>query len=214
MGMAAACLFIGIGVCLLAVGYCLSDPHVSAPTPFWTALLEGIGILELCEGLRRTWANWRGDRDIRRLQHTASPLAVELSPQLFGDYTPYVLDAARTLGEERDVTAVPSLVRALETCVDAQRPGWRERAEGLANSLAMIGDRRALPLLYRLENVRGIGLIPAIRGAIMVIEPHSSLLRPGNLDPSTQEMLLRPAHGVRGEDEPQLMLRAAEPRDK
>src|ERR1041385_3638572 len=115
---------------------------------------------------------------------------------LFGSYSPYVIDTAVRLAEERDVTAVPALIIALQRCVDQQSPGWREVAEALVLALARIGDRRALNLLYRLENVRGIGIIPSIREAIAAIEPQTSLLRPGSADDALTETLLRPAHST------------------
>ena len=108
-----------------------------------------------------------------------SQLADWFTPRLQDSHVPNVILAAERLGEARDTTAVPDLMSALERCVETQPPGWSECAAALANALARIGDRRALPLLYRLDNVRGIGLIPAVRNAIAAIEPQTSLLRAG-----------------------------------
>src|SRR5262249_8611517 len=147
---------------------------------------------------------------LRRAQRHESLLASHLTPQLFGEYPPYVIEAAEKLGQQRDLTAVPALLRALEQSVDSQRPGWIEQSAALANALAQICDRRALPLLYRLDNVRGIGFIPAIRNAITAIEPHSSLLRPGSAGGAIPETLLRPAQGRFAEEPPAILLRAVE----
>jgi hypothetical protein len=73
----------------------------------------------------------------------------------------------------------------------------------------MIGDRRALPLLYRIENVRGIGFISTIREAIAAIEPQTSLLRPGSAD-LLPDTLLRPVQARMEPEEPKLLLRATD----
>jgi len=128
---------------------------------------------------------------------------------LNGTNTPTIIKAARTLGDARDATAVPSLLLVLERCVDTQQPGWRDIAEALAEALGKIGDGRALPLLVRLENVRGIGFIPSIRGAIAEIEPQSSLLRPGSAVPADHAVLLRSVRSVT-EDAASTLLRTVE----
>jgi hypothetical protein len=117
------------------------------------------------------------------------------------------VEAAEKLAAARDSTAVPAILRALQTCADSQSPGWRERAEALANAHGAIGDRRSLPLLYRLENVRGIGFIPAVRSAIAAIEPQTSLLRPGSVEAVNVPQLLRPADQSIDE-EPKHLLRS------
>ncbi len=122
-----------------------------------------------------------------------SLLLGELAPQLKSDSVPCVVQAAQKLGDAKDLSAVPVLCAALETSVNAQRPGWRDASAALADALAQIGDARALPLLYKLENVRGIGFIPNIRSAIARIEPHANLLRPGTQsDTDREQSLLRP----------------------
>ncbi|MDE2126139.1 MAG: hypothetical protein KGJ62_06080 [Armatimonadetes bacterium] len=115
----------------------------------------------------------------KRAERRCSDLVSELTPQLLGDYGPFVIDAASRLGMANDPTAVPVLMRALDQYVEAQRPGWRDVAEEIVQALGKLGDRRALPLLRRLETVRGIGFIGALRAAIASIEPQTSLLRPG-----------------------------------
>ncbi len=159
-------------------------------------------------GLRRLFRRWRQARHIRQAQF--SPLAETLTPQLQGEYSPYVIEAAERLGEARDVSAVPALIVALEHCVETQRPGWRDRAAALADSLGRIGDRRALPLLYRLDNVRGIGLIPAVRNAIASIEPQTSLLRAGSADNVPPQSLLRSVAQRPETEEAAILLRSAE----
>jgi hypothetical protein len=79
----------------------------------------------------------------------------------------------------------------------------------VVEALTKIGDRRALPILYRIENVRGIGFITNIREAIAAIEPQTSLLRPGSAD-LPPETLLRPVQSRVGPDEPALLLRATD----
>lgn len=159
-------------------------------------------------GLRRLFRRWRQAQRIRQAQF--SPLAETLTPQLQGAYSPYVIEAAERLGEARDVTAVPALIVALEHCVETQRPGWRDRAAALADALGRIGDRRALPLLYRLDNVRGIGLIPAVRNAIAFIEPQTSLLRAGSADNVPPQSLLRSVAQRPESEEATILLRSAE----
>lgn len=129
----------------------------------------------------------------------------ELTRQLLGSYTPYVLEAAQQLGQARVAGAVPHLMYALETCVNGQQPGWRDHAEAFVEALALIGDRRALPLLQRLENVRGIGLLPAIRHAIAEIEPQTSLLRAGAAPDIDCDTLLTPAQSAA--EDPQTLLK-------
>jgi hypothetical protein len=211
MGQMIGLFFLGVGVCLLLAGVALGGLHSLSELSrgFVPTLFSGISLAGVGGVLARRLREWTAEKRLQRAQEQASPLATALTPQLFGEYTPYVLEAAEKLGAERDTTAVPALLRALEQSVDVQRPGWRDRAEALANALARIGDRRALPLLYRLENVRGIGFIPAIRNAITSIEPQTSLLRPGSADYALPGTLLRPAQ-ARPAEEPALLLRAAE----
>lgn len=137
---------------------------------------------------------WRRGRNKRRrlAQERRSPLAKRLMSDLMGNDSAHIIEAAELLGEARDVTAVPVLILALERCIETQPPGWSERAAALATALGKIGDRRALPLLYKLDNVRGIGLISAVRNAIASIEPQTSLLRPGSAEDVAPELLLRP----------------------
>ena len=138
--------------------------------------------------LRKKWGIWNRRR---KKQAEYSKLADWLTPRLRDSHVPNVITAAERLGAARDVTAVPDLMAALERCVETQPPGWSECAAALANALARIGDRRALLLLYRLDNVRGIGLIPAVRNAIAAIEPQTSLLRAGSVFDVPPTSLLR-----------------------
>lgn len=209
--MALAYIFMGLGICLLLIGVALSG----LPMPSWDTCAEALGAMSLT-GLIAWWhqisKRWYRQRRTTSARRKPSDLAVQLIPQLYGEYTPYIIQAAEQLGDARDTTAVPDLLCVLETCVDAQRPGWCEVAEALANALAHIGDSRALPILYRLENVRGIGFIPAIRNAIAVIEPQASLLRP-NMDISP-EMLLRPVQGRSRDEEQAILLRPTDAKIK
>jgi hypothetical protein len=202
--MAIAYLLIGIGLGLLGLGIALGAfAQWRVPTlPLLLGCISAAAAAHTYSAARNLRHRWRW----RRVGTHQSELAANLTPQLFGDYSPYIIEAAQQLGAARDMTAVPALLRALESCVDSQRPGWREVAEELANALAQIGDGRALPLLRQLENVRGIGFIPAVRNAIAAIEPHSSLLRPGSLDHGA---LLRPLQHS-PEIEPAFLLRSAE----
>jgi hypothetical protein len=213
MSQAIICILIGAGIGLLMLGIALGG----LPDMLTWARQEMLGMVGLCLFGRtagRALLQWRHAVQARRAQMDESPLAARLTPQLFGDYTPYVIEAAEKLGQERDTTAVPALLRALEQSVDTQRPGWRDQAAALACALAQIGDRRALPLLYRLDNVRGIGFIPAIRSAITAIEPQTSLLRPSYTGFDVPETLLRPAHDMRADVQPAVLLRAIEAPDE
>jgi hypothetical protein len=200
-------MLIGVGLILLSVGIVMGG-FSGWKFPLLALLLSGMGGAATARVHTKCY-QWKDRWALRRAARDESELASELSPQLFGEYSPYVIEAAQQLGAARDTTAVPALMKALELSVDSQRPGWREVAEALAQSLAQIGDGRALPLLRQLENVRGIGFIPAIREAIAAIEPQSVLLRPGNLNDVNRSLLLRPTQSAH-ETEPSLLLRSAE----
>lgn len=130
---------------------------------------------------------------------------------LISDSPDQVIAAVRRLGAGQDRGAVPALLLLLSDCVDSQHPGWRDIAESATEALGQIGDRRALPLLLRLENVRGIGIIPVIRQAISQIEPRSSLLRPGRTGLEPPETLLRSARNKDLPHDPALLVRPLEP---
>lgn len=149
-------------------------------------------------------AVWRERRALARAKRLESETARKLRPQLYSDDNEQVILAAQTLGTLHDRTAVPAMMEALESSVAYQPLGWREVAVALTNALSEIGDSRALPLLHRLENVRGIGLISHIRHAIATIEPQANLLRAGYPN-AIPEHLLRPAQGTA--DAPELLLR-------
>ncbi|MCS6777515.1 MAG: HEAT repeat domain-containing protein [Chloroherpetonaceae bacterium] len=203
-----AYVLIGLGLTLLLTGLFLIREWPSLPAPFWTGVLASVSVMAVVDWLRRPLREWARDTRMRWAHQRETEQVAQWTPHLLGDYPPYVIEAARALGETRDPTAVPALLRVLEQCVDMQRPSWREIAEAIIDALAQIGDRRALPLLYRIENVRGIGLIPCIREAIAAIEPQTSLLRPG-CPQSLSEALLRPARHQPECEEPALLLRAA-----
>lgn len=204
-----AYLLLGLGIILLLAGILLAGEWPKIPTFALPAFLGGLGLMAGADWGRRTLREWARDARLRWAHRHESELVASLTPQLLGDYSPYVIEAAEMLGEARDATAVPALMRVLEYSVDMQPPSWKETAEVVVKALAKIGDRRALPLLYRIENVRGIGLISTIREAISAIEPQTSLLRPGGLEPLS-DILLRPAQGSRSQEEPVLLLRAIE----
>ena len=190
-------LLIGLGVALMLAAH----PGVAACA---SALGAITGFLCAWRGLRRR-------RRVRRLKTTqVSPLAETLTPLLQDSFSPHVIEAAEKLGAARDKSAVPALIAALERCVETQPPGWSEQAAALANALAQVGDRRALELLYRLDNVRGIGLIPAVRSAIAAIEPQTSLLRAGSQYDITPHLLLRSAHHQTDPNETAILLRSAD----
>ena len=193
-------------VLLLAVCICLS--LVVAAHPAVVSCACALGTIAGFLWTRRTLRRLRRERRVRKAQ--CSPLAETLTPLLQGSFSPYVIEAAEKLGEARDASAVPALIAALERCVETQPPGWSDQAAALANSLARIGDRRALALLYRLDNVRGIGLIPAVRNAIAAIEPQTSLLRAGSQYDLTPHLLLRSAHHQADANDTAVLLRSAD----
>jgi hypothetical protein len=203
-----AYFMLGLGIALLVAGILIGGvPKI--PPPVWSVLLGGLGLMAAADWGRRSLKEWAWDRRLRRAHQQESEFVASLTPQLLGEYVPYVIEAAEQLGEARDPTAVPALMSVLENCVDLQRPSWKEISEVVVKALSKIGDRRSLALLYRIENVRGIGIITEIRAAIAAIEPQTSLLRPGGLE-TTPEMLLRPAQGRQTQEESALLLRAVE----
>ena len=197
--MGAALLLIGLTYGLVA----LLGETSSGVTLAGAAALVGLWTRRGVTLLKRR-------RKVERAAVTNSPAVAARIAELYGEYPPYVIEAAQQLGQERDRTAVPALLHVLEQTAENQRPGWRDVGAALTDALAEIGDGRALELLYRLENVRGIGFIPNVRNAIAVIEPQSVLLRASGENGSAQAaLLLRPAHGA-GETDKTLLLRAAE----
>jgi hypothetical protein len=196
-----------LGVLLLLAGLLIGGINVLT-TEIGERLTACAALFAACSWTGKTAHRWVKTSRVRRAARTE--LAEELTQLLRGNDTEYVVEAAEKLGEARDTSAVPDLIFELERCLESQRPGWRERSEALANALARIGDPRALPLLYRLENVRGIGLIPAIRNAIAEIEPRANLLRAGNAHGDSPDTLLHPVRNVPDES-PQVLVRAAEP---
>lgn len=188
-----AYLVIGIGVTMLTFG--LLSGGLAPLRWFWLAAIISAAGIHLAGRLLRYVRRLRREAEVRHASNCLSTLAETLVPQLTGNFPEFIIQAAEQLGCHRDFSAVPALMRALEECVDVQRPGWRDVAESLVRSLAAIGDRRSLPLLQRLENVRGIGLIPIIRSSIDSIEPQTSLLRPGSATGAPCDLLLRPLSG-------------------
>lgn len=157
--------------------------------------------------LFRAAREWRFDRRVQGNLEGVSKAAAEWIPMLYGNYTPFVIEAAEKLGEARETAAAPALMHALEQTVNTQPPGWCDTAEAMVIALGKIGDRRALALLYRLSNVRGIGLRNVILEAVDRIEPETSLLRPGSETNLPPELLLRPVDFTQ-EADPTTLLRA------
>jgi hypothetical protein len=199
-------VMVCLAVFLLLLGAALGGLTI-VTSELCERFMEWMGVFGGGHWVRHTGRRIRQSRELRGVQ--PSELASELIQQLSGNDPPHIIEAAHKLSEARDATAVPALVQVLERCVDTQQPGWRDVAEAVADALAIIGDRRALPLLYRLETVRGIGFIPSIRHAIAAIEPQSSLLRAGSPDAEQQKVLLRPVRSD-AEDGATVLLRSVE----
>jgi hypothetical protein len=197
--MAAGLMLMIIGVALLCV---LRLGPLFSFVVIVVATSTGGGIF-----LHRTARWWKNNLQLRRSTRGASVFAEEWIPMLYGNYTPYIVEAAERLGGARETTAVPALMHVLEQTVNTQPPDWCETAEALVVALGKMGDRRALPLLQRLSNVRGIGLLTVVHEAIDRIEPETSLLRPGSADDLPREILLRPAESCPDTD-PATLLRA------
>ena len=199
-------LAMGIGFLLLGgaevLPPLLHSPHAFVEIVLSTSVLGGAAVCRMLHELRK-------QRRLEQSRLGASPFAEEWIPMLYGDYTPYIVEAAERLGESREATAVPALMYVLEQTVNTQPPGWRDTAEAMAVALGKMGDRRALPLLYRLTNRRGLGLLTAVHEAIDRIEPQTSLLRPVSADDLPTETLLRPAE-FGAESDPALLLRASQ----
>ncbi len=149
------------------------------------AVLCGMSVFQLALMTRE----WMKEHRARMAPQTAE--ARLLAESLLTGTLEESIGAAVYFAENRDVSAVPVLLYALDSCVMNQQPGWRERGEAYATALGRIGDRRALSPLQLLENVRGIGFISSIRMAIALIEPQTSLLRPMYIHSNT-DSLLRP----------------------
>jgi len=159
--------------------------------------------------LYRVIHDYLRDKRLKQNMRGVSTEAAQWIPMLYGSYTPYVMEAAEQLGAARETTAVPALMDVLEQTINTQPPDWCDTSESLVIALGQMGDRRALPLLQRLSNVRGIGLLTAVHEAIDRIEPQTSLLRPGSADDLPREILLRPAESCT-ESDPTLLLRASQ----
>jgi hypothetical protein len=200
-----AYFMLGLGVVLLSIGAFGQFQRSDSAFLKLTATTGAGGALLW---LKARLQHWRQRRNLYRHRTPTTELALTLIPQLRGEYTPYVIEAAVRLGEAGDMTAVPALMETLDRWIESQRPGWRDVAASIADALALIGDVRSLPLLKRLENVRGIGLIPNIRHAIAVIEPQANLLRPSQSEDSLPTNLLRPSKEAY--DQPETMLRPLE----
>ncbi len=210
MGPTKVMILFWLGVAILVSGIVLAISNVVSLRDA-TALLTGSSLTLLAGWIHRTGKSWfRQELQGKRAVAEASPEAAPWVNRLFGNYPPYVVEAAEELGAARDITSVPALMFVLENCVAQQPAGWREEAEALANALGQIGDGRALPMLKRLENVRGIGFIPAIRSAIASIEPNSSLLRASSQHSAEMKTLLLPGTSLESEQERQILLRVAE----
>ena len=210
MGPTKVMILFWLGVSILVTGILLIISNVVSIREV-SALLAGAGVTLLAGGLHRAGKGWvRQEIQGKRAAEEASPGAAPWVSRLFGSYPPYVVEAAQELGAARDITAVPALMFVLENCVAQQPAGWREEAEALANALGQIGDGRALPMLRKLENVRGIGFIPAIRSAIARIEPNSSLLRASSQQSGEVSTLLIPCSSLESEQERLILLRVAD----
>jgi hypothetical protein len=98
------------------------------------------------------------------------------------------MEAVERLGDLRDRTAVPALVRAVERYrTDARL------LEVLVGVLRRLGDERAIPALRSLTSGRHLSLMQAAREAVAELEPKSVLLRAA--DSGDCGVLLRAAQG-------------------
>lgn len=198
-----------MGLTLMATGGAMLASVMLGPVASLVMIIVGLSVaggLVLHRTLR-LWGN--SARLNRNIRVAASPLAEEWIPMLYGVYTPYVVEAAERLGTAREMTAVPALLHVLEQTVKNQPPGWCDSAEAIVVALGKMGDRNALPLLYRLTSWRGIGFLTAVCEAIDRIEPETSLLRAYSADDLMQDRLLRPAD-FSAESDPASLLRAGD----
>ena len=205
-GVVGFLVFVGVFMLLWLVSRVVALLGDTAP-----AILVSATLALLVVWARHYFMLARRQRKVAQAKRPDSPEVAALVLELRGEYPPYIIEAAEQLGKARDRAAVPALIHVLEQAAENQRPGWRDVAASVADALGAIGDGRALDVLYRLENVRGIGFIPNIRRAIAIIEPQAVLLRASSASDSVQSaLLLRPARGG-GESDKSLLLRAAEP---
>lgn len=198
--------FLAMGIGLVILGgvqllpTLIQSPHAAAAVVVCISAASGVF-------LYRALRDWSHATQVKRNLHGTSAVAAEWIPMLYGNYTPYIVEAAERLGGAREAAAVPALMHVLEQTVNTQPPDWCYTAEALVVALGKMGDRRALPLLHRLSNVRGIGLLTVVHEAIDRIEPETSLLRPGSAEDLPRETLLRPAESC-PESDPAILLRA------
>ena len=201
---ATVCLATGLGFFVVGsaelIPTLIRSPHAFVGVVLCTSAVSGVL-------LHRSFRSWGNSRRVQQNLKGASPLAADWIPMLYGDYTPYVVEAAQHLGDAKETTAVPALMHVLDRTVNRQPPGWCDSAEAMVVALGKMGDRRALSLLHRLSNVRVIGLLTVVHEAIDRIEPETSLLRPGSAEGLPAEILLRPAAACSDPD-PATLLRA------
>jgi hypothetical protein len=200
----ALVLALGIGF-LLVGGLQLLPVLIHSP--------QALGAVALCAAtagsgpLVLALRDWRQEKRLQEDLFKVSTEAAQWIPVLYGNYMPYVVEAAERLGAARETTAVPALLHVLERTLHVQPPGWHEAAEAMVTALGKMGDRRALPLLQRLWNVREGDLLAVAQEAIDRLEPETSLLRPGSADSLPGATLLRPTVAAADAD-PATLLRA------
>ena len=116
-------------------------------------VLMGAALLALLGAWTRRYVTLaQRRRKAERAQKPKSPEVAALVLELYGEYPPYVVEAAQQLGKARDRTAVPALIHVLEQAAENQRPGWRDVAAALADALG--GDGRALDRIGRAGDCR------------------------------------------------------------
>ena len=98
---------LALGSTLVLAAFFLSGGSILRS--FWALILSG-KILEswlivvalfsaIIHWVRYSTKEWRGDRNIQHNYRSESDVVATLTPQLNGEFTPYVIEAAEALGE-------------------------------------------------------------------------------------------------------------------
>lgn len=182
--------------------------ELSAPPKWFTIMAAIVTALTLIRVSGRRLRTWKRQRDaVQAFAESSSDNG--LAMRLLGGYVPFSIEAAEQIGELRDRGAVPLLMFAIEGLMMEKPGGWREMASATVGALRRIGDRKPLPLLRRLQNMRGSDEIEGLTECIAEMEGASVLLRPAANERSTGETLVRPAGCDSQLDGPEILLRPA-----
>ena len=207
--------FRGTGsVMWLLLGLCgpvvlLASLFEFTPAPKWfcvMAVAVSFGIPVRLAFLRgRGWLRWRSA--LRSFAGVSGDEGIAL--RLIGDYAPFSIEAANELGKLRDLSGAPILMYGIERLIADEPGGWREMISAMVGALREIGDPKALPLLQRLQKMRGADEITGLTATIAELEHLIGLLRPTECETQSGEILVRPVMPQTGDVQKEVLLRAS-----